>query len=112
MDALNIVMYLLHMLGLFGLLAAAVLAMADRAGAKAAAFHSSLLQLVTGLVLVGLMYADGEEPNNTKIGVKFLILLVITGLAVVYKRKTDLVKPVYVLIGVLALANTVIAYAW
>lgn len=114
MEIVHTVLYLLHMVGLFGLIAAAVLGLLDRAGAKAAAFHSSLLQLVTGLALVGSMYAgdEADEVNNTKLGVKLLVLLIIAGLAIAGRRREAVSKPLYVLIGLLAIANAAIAWSW
>ena len=115
MDAVKVVhtvLYLLHMAGFFGLLVAGVLAMNDKAGAKAAAFHSSLLQLVTGLALVGTLYAEDEPVNNTKIGIKLLVLLVIAGLAAANRKKESLNKNVYVLIAFLAIANAALAWLW
>ena len=106
------VFVLLHMIGLAGLVAAGILELAGKMGAKAAAFHSGLLQLITGIVLVGLMYAEDEAPNNTKISVKLLVLLAIIGLAVVNRRKPELNKTAYVVIALLAVVNAVIAWAW
>ena len=45
--------------------------------------HGALLQLVTGVVLVGLHEAGAgdDDVNNAKIGVKLLVTLVVVGLA-------------------------------
>jgi hypothetical protein len=114
MDILHTVLYLLHIVGFFGLVAAAVLALVDKDGAKPAAFHSSLLQLVTGLALVGSLYAriDDFQPDNTKLGVKLLLLLVIAGMAVFGRRQAGLNKPLYVAIGALSIANAAVAWLW
>lgn len=111
-DIAQTVFVLLHIAGLAGLVAAGVLALMGKAGAKAAAFHSALLQLVSGLVLVGLMYAAEEEPNNTKLGVKLLVLLAIIGLAAANRRKPEINKTAYVVIAVLAIVNATIAWVW
>lgn len=109
-DIAQTVFVLLHIAGFAGLVAAGVLALMDKASAKGAAFHSALLQLVSGLVLVGLMYASDEEPNNTKLGVKLLVLLVILGLAAANRKKPELNKATYVVIAVLAMVNAAIAW--
>jgi hypothetical protein len=114
MDIVHTVLYLLHIVGLAGLIAAMVLALLDKTGAKAAAFHSGLLQLVTGLALVGINYARLENyaPDNTKLGVKLLIMLAVVGMAIAGKRQVGINKPLYVGIGLLSITNAAIAWLW
>jgi hypothetical protein len=75
----------------------------------------SYLQLVTGLALTGIYSAgliEGEEVNNTKIAVKLSVLIIITVLAIVFRKRE--VAPSWVLwsIGGLTLLNVVLAVAW
>ncbi|MEG1392617.1 MAG: hypothetical protein RSC50_06895, partial [Aurantimicrobium sp.] len=72
-------------------------------------------QLVTGLALTGIYSAglvEDEEVNNTKIAVKLSVLIVITVLAIVFRKRE--VAPSWVLwtIGGLTLLNVVLAVAW
>lgn len=84
-----------------------------------AMFHGALLQLVTGVLLVGLRYplhnADPDEwalPDNAKIGVKFAILLVVLGLIIANRKKESISTAVWAAIGGLSIANVVIAVLW
>jgi hypothetical protein len=79
--------------------------------------HGALTQLVTGLAMVGLreskVYDDPDGPiNNTKIGVKLLIALVVTVLAWVNRKRNDTSTGVVHAIGGLALVNVFIAVLW
>ena len=84
-----------------------------------AMFHGALTQLVTGVLLVGLSYplhdsdpAEYDLPDNAKIGVKFVILLVILGLILANRKKPQISNAVWGLIGGLAIVNVVIAVMW
>lgn len=74
--------------------------------------HSALSLLITGLALVGMVYATGGTPNNFKIAVKTLVLLVIFAL-VLMGRKKDKIGPVYIgnVTGLL-MTNVVLAVMW
>jgi hypothetical protein len=79
--------------------------------------HGALLQLVTGLLLVGLLesgaFGEDEAVDNAKIGLKLLITLVVAGLAWVHRRRADEVSPaVFHAVGGLALLNVAIAVLW
>ncbi len=81
--------------------------------------HGALTQLVTGVLLVGLRYplhnADPEEwglPDNAKIAVKFVILLVVLGLVLANRKKESISNAVWAAIGVLSIANVAIAVLW
>jgi hypothetical protein len=81
-------------------------------------FHGALTQLVTGVLLVGLRYpihsADPTAwlPDNAKVGVKLVILLVILGLILANRKKESISNGVWGLIGALSIANVVIAVLW
>jgi hypothetical protein len=84
-----------------------------------AMFHGVLTQLITGVLLVGLRYplheSDAAEwplPDNAKIGVKFVVLLVILGLVLANRKKDQISNAVWGLIGGLAILNVVIAVLW
>jgi hypothetical protein len=77
--------------------------------------HGALLQVVSGLVLVGMREGgavDGDV-NHAKIGVKLLIALVVAGLAWVNRKRADAAGPNVVhAIGGLALVNVAVAALW
>jgi len=69
-------------------------------------------QLATGLALVGMaetVLSDQEEVNHAKIGIKLTILLVITLLAWVNRKKESVPVGVWGIIGGLTILNIVIA---
>jgi hypothetical protein len=80
-----------------------------------AMLHGVIVQLVTGLILVGL--AEGVDSldrdiDNAKIGVKLVVLLIIGGLAWVNRKRQIVPDGLYLLVGALSIANVVIAVYW
>lgn len=69
-------------------------------------------QVVTGLLLVGLIYANDGEPDNAKIGVKLLIALAIVGLSEANAKKTSPPAVAWWLVGILTLVNIAVAVIW
>lgn len=109
----------LHFVGLASLLGGFLVQISSPdKGVNRAMFDGALTQLVTGLILVGMMSSGilGEEEkaevNNTKIAVKLVIVLIITVLAFIGRKKTPPQVPLWATIGVLTLANVVIAVFW
>ncbi|MFK4088561.1 hypothetical protein ACI2LF_30890 [Kribbella sp. NPDC020789] len=82
---------------------------------NAAMLHGALTQLVTGVLLVGLASGvkdDDFTVNNAKVGVKLVILLVITGLVFAYRKKPALTRGAFFAIGGLTAVNAAIAVFW
>ncbi|TQF68803.1 hypothetical protein FK531_13495 [Rhodococcus spelaei] len=87
--------------------------------------HGAILQVVSGLALVGLNEANDATLNHTKVAVKLVIAVVILVLAVVGLRQqkatvasesgvavaTSTVTLAQA-IGILAVANVIIAVVW
>ena len=69
------------------------------------------LQLLIGLALVGVaeMGGSGDPLNHAKVGAKLVILLVIVALTLANRRKESISTGVWAAIGLLTLANVVIA---
>ncbi len=115
MDFLRLVLVFLHILG-----AAAIV------GGWLAAFKAptvtqwqwigALVQLITGLLLVGLIEMDGGGLNNFKIGVKLLIALVVAVAAFMGRRKVKnnqrVSKGLAHAVGGMALINIAVAVFW
>ncbi|NLB47547.1 MAG: hypothetical protein GX814_07420 [Microbacteriaceae bacterium] len=116
MDILRIVLLVLHIIGAVGILVGVITQLpkvkSGLAKINGAIMHSSWLMLVTGLALVGTMYMRDLEPNNAKIGIKTLILIAIIVLALVNKKKERVGALVLSSIGVLTVANVLIATLW
>jgi hypothetical protein len=77
---------------------------------------AAIVQLVTGVLLVGVGYGLGESPDNAKIGVK-LILVVAVLVATIIGRKRQAkgeakLQPFFHAAGGLATVNLIIAVLW
>ena len=68
-------------------------------------------QLLTGIALVGLAYANDFEPDNTKIAVKLLIALAVVGIAESQRKKGAVTWAFWAVFG-LTIANVVVAVFW
>ena len=72
-------------------------------------------QVLTGLILVGLLEATDETVNNAKIGVKLVVALAVAACAEIgnARQKRDEANAMLVnAAGGLALLNTAIAVLW
>ena len=113
MEILKDVVLVLHFLGLAGIIGG-VLAQrsANPKRIDALVMHGASTQLVTGLLLVGLKQALDDPPDNAKIAVKLVILLVIWALAWRYRKSDRVATSVWGAIGLLTVANVAIAVLW
>lgn len=109
----------LHFIGMASLLGGFIVQMrsADK-GVNAAMLHGALTQLVTGVLMVGLVESKavpGEDPADlsmSKIAVKLGVVVVVTILAIIGRRRQPPQVALWATIGTLALANIVIAVFW
>ena len=112
MSAINTVAYAIHLLSVLGILALLLLQW-NKSPRKLnpGILHAGLTALVAGIVLVGLHnnVKPDEELNHIKVGVKFIILLVILVLGYTNVKKQELTKNVWVTMLGLTLTNIVIA---
>lgn len=105
---------ILHFIGLASLLGGFLVQTKAIAKGKgvihAAMVHGALTQLVTGVALVGIAEAVMDaDVNHMKIGIKLGVVLVITVLVFVFRKKTAVPSWVLWAIGALTLANIVVA---
>ncbi|MCB5280599.1 MULTISPECIES: hypothetical protein [Micrococcaceae] len=79
-------------------------------------FDGALLQLVTGIVMLGLIPALDMDANYFKLGIKFAIALAVGVLAFMgrrqYKKGEQVSKGLAHGVGGLALLNVAIATLW
>ncbi len=79
-------------------------------------FDGAALQLITGIVMMGLIPALDMEANYFKLGVKFAIALAVAVLAFMgsrkYKKDEPVSKGLAHAVGGLALLNVAIATLW
>ena len=117
MDLLRNILLILHFVGLASLLGGFLVQIKPIIAGKGtivpAMFHGALTQLVTGLLLVGVIQMGTlAHIDNTKIGIKLLVLIVITVLVIVNRKKPSVSSLVLWAIGGLTLANVIIAVLW
>ncbi|MGC4174142.1 hypothetical protein [Demequina sp.] len=68
-------------------------------------------QLVTGLALVGVAYANDHDPDHVKIAVKLLITLAVLGIAEATRKEDPMPWAFWSVFG-LTIVNIVVAVAW
>jgi hypothetical protein len=73
--------------------------------------EGALTQLVTGILMVGIAESGAidEEMNQPVVGIKLLIVIVITVLAFIYRKKQPPQVAVWAIIGTLTIINILIA---
>lgn len=110
------IVLILHFIGLASLLGGVMVQIKDTIAGKgrviAAMFHGALLQIVTGLLLVGVIEMGDGPINNWKIATKLAIVIIITVLVLMYRKKTTVASWVIWAIGALTVANIAIAVLW
>jgi len=114
MDFLYHLLLVLHLIGWAIVLGGTLVSLREPKIATGV-LHGILTALVTGILMVGIASASDEihDPNNTKIGVKLLIALVVTGLVVYGTRRPE--KVTRGLLGAIAgltVVNVAIAVLW
>jgi hypothetical protein len=77
---------------------------------------AAAIQLVTGVILVGMKYALDEDVNNAKIGIKFVLALAALVAAVIgnirQKKGETKLQPFFHAAGGFAIVDIVIAVLW
>jgi len=107
-------MYVIHLLSVIGIL---VLLMHqwNKTPRKLnpGVLHAGLTALIAGIVMVGLHNSvkPDEELNHTKVGIKFLVLVVILALGYKNVKKPELPKNVWLTMTGLTVLNIIIASA-
>ena len=112
MSAINTVAYVIHLFSVIGILVLLFLQW-NKSPRKLnpGVLHAGLTALVAGLILVGLHnnVKPDEELNHVKVGIKFVILVVILALGYKNVKKPELSKNVWLTMLGLTLTNIVIA---
>jgi hypothetical protein len=115
MDFIYNLVVILHFIGLASLVGGFIVQMSSPTkGVNAAMFHGALTQLVTGVILVGMVESgtvDGAV-DTTKIAVKLVVVLVVTVLAFIGRKKTPPQVALWGVIGALSIANIFISVLW
>jgi len=113
MDLLRDVLVFLHFIGLAALFGGMFTQLkASPRVVNAAMWHGVLTQLVTGVLLVGLLEAGDEDVDQAKIGVKLLIALVIGVLVFVNRKRDALADGLFFGLLGLTTLNIAVAVFW
>ena len=116
MDFLHDVLTLLHLVGFAALFGGFFTQLkAKEPVVNNAMLHGALTQLVTGVLLVGLASSIDDDEyvvDNVKIAVKLAVVLVITVLVFVNRRRQAIARGLLFGIGGLTLVNAAIAVFW
>ena len=114
MSAINMIMYVIHILSVIGILVLLLLQW-NKSPRKLnpGVLHAGLTALIAGVVMVGLhdSVKPDEELNHMKVGIKFLVLIVILALGYRNLKKPELPKNVWITMIGLTVFNIVIASA-
>lgn len=115
MEFLRLLLVFLHLLGMALLIGTFMLQ--AKAGPEAPVnkgwLHGTGLQLLTGLILMGLDPLNDEVSYNPiKIGIKLLVLVVIGALAIAFLRKPAAPRWLNPTLGALVVVNVGLAVFW
>ncbi len=116
MEIVKGILVVLHLVG-FGAVFGSTLAQLSmvkeaRARVTPGIMHGANLLLVTGLLLVGSIYMMGGTPNNMKIGVKTIVLIVLFVIILMNRKKENVPAGVLGAIAGLSLVNVALAVLW
>lgn len=115
MDFIYNLVVILHFIGLASLVGGFIVQISSPTkGVNAAMLHGALTQLVTGVILVGLVESGlvDDEVDTTKIAVKLVVVLVVTVLAFIGRKKTPPQVALWGAIGALSIGNIFISVLW
>lgn len=113
MDFLRDALLVLHLVGFGALFGGALVQLRDDVKVvNSAMLQGALTQVVSGVLLVGVIEAAGDSVNNAKIGVKLAVGLVVAVLCWVNRRKESVPGGLFLAILLLTLGNVVVAVFW
>lgn len=116
MEILRDILLVLHIIGAAGIIGGSMMEFGKvkdgLAKINSAIMHSSWLMLVTGVALVGMMYARDLSPDNVKIGTKSIVLVVILLLALLNRKKSNVSSGLLGAIAGLTVVNIALAVIW
>lgn len=112
MSAINTLVYAIHLLSVLGILVLLLLQLKKSPRTlNPGVLHAGLTALIAGIILVGLhnTVKPDEELNHIKVGIKFIVLLVILVLGYTNVKKPELPKNVWLMMIGLTVTNIAIA---
>jgi hypothetical protein len=113
MEIVTNVLVFIHMLGMGALFGGAfVQVRASERVVNNAMLHGVLTQIVTGLLIVGVLESGTDPVNHPKIGVKFALAVIIGVLVIVNRRKPSIPNGLYYGLLGLTVATVGVAVFW
>ena len=113
MDFVRDVLLFIHLVGFASLFGGAFVQVRDEVKVvNSAMLHGALTQVVTGLLLVGVIEGQDDPIDNTKVAVKLAVALVVAVLCWVNRRKESLPNGLFLGVALLTLLNAGIAVFW
>lgn len=113
MNTVGLIVLLLHLVGIAALLGGLLAQARDPEKRITGVIRDGVgTAFVAGIVLVGLLEAGDGDVNNMKIGVKFLVNLVVLVLVMANLRKPRIPNGLYFALLGLTLLNVVLALFW
>ncbi|MGV8883589.1 MAG: hypothetical protein ACOH19_15695 [Rhodoglobus sp.] len=116
MDILHSAFLALHLLGLAGIIGSFFVQMKRKSDFVLwPTLVGAIVQLVSGLALVGIAEAGDHDLNYAKIAVKAVIAVIVLGAAisaVIMQRKGGKVQPFFHAAGGFAVINLLVAVFW
>lgn len=113
------ILVILHFVGLSYLLGSFLVEIKDVVRGQGRVMRGmldgALLQLITGIALVGIYSAkliEDESVNTTKISVKLAVAVVVYVLALVFRKRVPAPSWALWAIGGLTLVNVIVAVSW
>jgi hypothetical protein len=113
MDLLRHILLFIHILGFAALLGGLLVQLsASEKSVNSLMRDGAGTAFVAGIGLVGVLEAGDGDVNHTKIGVKFVISLVILALVMVNLRKPSIPQGLYLGLLALTVLNIGVAVFW
>lgn len=113
MDLLRQTLLFIHLLGFAALVGGALVQVRDDFKVvNAAMLYGALIQVVSGLLLVGVIEGADDPIDNAKVAVKLAVALVVAVLCWVNRHKDTVPTGLFVAIMLLAVGNAAVAVFW
>ncbi|MEY4046039.1 MAG: hypothetical protein RIR19_508 [Chloroflexota bacterium] len=113
LGTLELVLIFVHLLGMAAIVGGYFAGISSATKRLSAGMvHGTLLQLVSGIAILGVEMAENSPYSRAKFGVKLLIVIVALLIAWPRRRAASVPASTYHAIGLLAITNVVIAIFW
>jgi hypothetical protein len=113
MDVARDALLFVHLLGFAALLGGGLVQLgAARRTVNGPMLYGALTQLVSGLLLVGVLEADTDGVDKAQVGVKFGVAVVIALLCWANRRRPFIPDGLYLGLLILIVANVAVAVFW